>query len=31
MNADAMFSSEKEDWETPQVLFDELLVFNALG
>lgn len=24
MNADAMFSSEKEDWETPQVLFDEL-------
>lgn len=24
MNTDLMFSSEKEDWETPQDFFDEL-------
>jgi len=24
MNTDLMFSSKKEDWETPQALFDEL-------
>lgn len=24
MNTDLMFSSKKEDWETPQLLFDEL-------
>lgn len=24
MNADAMFSSAKQDWETPKALFDEL-------